>query len=251
MTGAGAMRRTSPPPADARSAVDAAYERIVAAIGFGEFLPGSSLPDERTLAAHLGVSRVTLRQAIARLVDRGILVTVRGRAGGHFVSEQIPEESAQAIKRSLRGRIDELRDLCEAISLIHGAIARAAATNHSERELEVVRERLSAWFEAEPGRASQEADGLLHEAILAAAGNETLRRVLFQLESQVSLSAPIHVWGQPDMWVMERRANADHIALVDAIQRRAVEEAGTIAQNHAWIDFEMYEQALVWAQRQS
>ena len=58
-----------------------------AAIARGELLPGRRLPGERELAGILGVSRMTLRQALAELEASGDIVRVAGRAGGAFIAE--------------------------------------------------------------------------------------------------------------------------------------------------------------------
>lgn len=55
-------------------------------IGDGELSAGDKLPAEEELAATLGVSRMTLRQALAALEGRGLVRRKRGRAGGTFVS---------------------------------------------------------------------------------------------------------------------------------------------------------------------
>ncbi|MGB9013377.1 MAG: GntR family transcriptional regulator [Aeromicrobium sp.] len=47
---------------------------------------GDKLPAEGDLASALGISRMTLRQALAALESRGRLKRVRGRAGGSFVT---------------------------------------------------------------------------------------------------------------------------------------------------------------------
>ncbi|MER6947735.1 GntR family transcriptional regulator [Nonomuraea sp. NPDC000554] len=60
---------------------------LLDSIGSGEMAPGDRLPGERELAARLGVSRMTLRQALATLERDGVLVRVPGRAGGAFVAE--------------------------------------------------------------------------------------------------------------------------------------------------------------------
>ncbi|WP_214317473.1 GntR family transcriptional regulator [Nonomuraea sediminis] len=57
------------------------------AISAGEMAPGDRLPGERELAAGLGVSRMTLRQALATLEGKGVLIRVPGRNGGAFVAE--------------------------------------------------------------------------------------------------------------------------------------------------------------------
>ncbi|MFD1936308.1 MULTISPECIES: GntR family transcriptional regulator [Nonomuraea] len=50
-----------------------------------EWVPGAQLPTEDELGKAYGVSRVTIRQALARLVDRGVLVREQGR--GTFVRD--------------------------------------------------------------------------------------------------------------------------------------------------------------------
>lgn len=60
---------------------------LLEAISSGEMAPGDRLPGERVLAARLGVSRMTLRQALATLERDGVLIRVPGRAGGAFVAE--------------------------------------------------------------------------------------------------------------------------------------------------------------------
>ncbi|MDE1929688.1 MAG: GntR family transcriptional regulator, partial [Burkholderiales bacterium] len=44
----------------------------------GSLKPGDRLPAERALAAELGVSRPSLREAIQKLVSKGLLVTRHG-----------------------------------------------------------------------------------------------------------------------------------------------------------------------------
>jgi GntR family transcriptional regulator len=60
---------------------------LTANIDAGVLLPGDKLPKEKDLAADLGVSRMTLRQALAALEGRGVLERIPGRQGGTFISE--------------------------------------------------------------------------------------------------------------------------------------------------------------------
>ena len=60
---------------------------LVGAIGRRELAPGDKLPPEADLAARLGVSRMTLRQALGRLEGRGVITRRPGRRGGTFVAE--------------------------------------------------------------------------------------------------------------------------------------------------------------------
>ena len=57
-------------------------------IAAGHLVPDDKLPSEEELAAALGVSRMTLRQALGSMEASGILERRRGRAGGTFIREQ-------------------------------------------------------------------------------------------------------------------------------------------------------------------
>lgn len=73
---------------EARSPAHVRIEQwLVDGIAKGEIAPGDRLPAERDFAAALGVSRMTLRQALAGLERKGVLVRVPGRSGGAFVAE--------------------------------------------------------------------------------------------------------------------------------------------------------------------
>lgn len=59
---------------------------IESRISAGEFNPGDKIPSENQLCEDYGVSRTTARQAIAELVNSGMLVRTQGR--GTFVAHQ-------------------------------------------------------------------------------------------------------------------------------------------------------------------
>ncbi len=57
-------------------------------IDAGRLKPDDKLPSEEELAAALGVSRMTLRQALSSIEAKGLLERLRGRSGGNFIREQ-------------------------------------------------------------------------------------------------------------------------------------------------------------------
>src|SRR3954469_25412723 len=72
-------------PVARSSVVDAVSDRLRHEILAGRIAPGSRLPSERELSLALGVSRLTLRAALARLEAMG-LVSTRHGSGTEVVS---------------------------------------------------------------------------------------------------------------------------------------------------------------------
>ncbi|WP_083263629.1 FadR/GntR family transcriptional regulator [Curtobacterium sp. ER1/6] len=228
--------------------VDEVEDRLVTAVAVGEYLPASRLPPERELAVLLGVGRVTVRAALARLVDRGLLETRRGRGGGTFVRTQWPDTSSDAVGRTLLARWAGIRDTADAIALLHGALATAAAERIDDDGRAALRDRLDAFRAATSGFEKQQADAVLHRTIIDAAGNEVLAATLAGLESQVSIAAPAHLWGTAEgMAEMEARALREHEELVDAVCDGRPGDAGVVARRHVGIDLELLERAMLRA----
>src|SRR6202453_943253 len=79
----------------------------------GALVPGDRLPTEHDLAAWFGVSRMTLRHALAELVKRGLVTKTVGRRGGTFVAAPKLEQDLT----TLAGFSEQLRR--------HGMVAGA------------------------------------------------------------------------------------------------------------------------------
>ncbi|BAS11093.1 putative HTH-type transcriptional regulator RmpR [Arthrobacter sp. Hiyo4] len=67
------------------NAFEETIERLLQNIKLGLFGVGTKLPAERELAEMLGVSRATLRDALAELQKAGYVEVQRGRYGGTYV----------------------------------------------------------------------------------------------------------------------------------------------------------------------
>jgi DNA-binding FadR family transcriptional regulator len=237
--GASATRGLLQQQLDTSSRVDEITDRLITAIAIGEYLPGARLPVERDLAASLGAGRMTVRAALARLVERGILQTRRGRGGGSYVLEQWPESSTDAVGRTLRMRLGELRDRFDALCRLQGTLCRAAAESRSDDDVSVLQARYEAYRTAESGLDAQQADSRFHLAIMDAAHNDVLKQILLDLKATVSIGAPAHLWGEPStMRSMELRALHEHEQLVRAIADRRGDDAEELARHHGAIDFE-------------
>jgi GntR family transcriptional regulator len=81
-------------------------ENIRLLITNGQLKPGDMLPPEKTIASRLGVSRITIRQALKDLTSEGLLV--RRRAIGTFVAP--PRRIFPIMRARLRGLTEEMAE---------------------------------------------------------------------------------------------------------------------------------------------
>lgn len=83
------------------NAFEETVERLLTVIKLGLVGPGERFPAERDLAAQLGISRLTLRDAIHELHEAGYVSSRRGRFGGTFVTYSRPTPRGSAELRRL------------------------------------------------------------------------------------------------------------------------------------------------------
>lgn len=133
------------------------------------------LPAERALAEALGVSRSTVREAIQRLVSRGMLETKRG-SGVYVVQKQPARLSAPWLQLvvdnpPLRAETLEFRLVFEC------AAARFAAQRSTPQELDRLQSLLSKMRDAVAAQdvdAEALVDGEFHTVLTAASHNRML-----------------------------------------------------------------------------
>jgi DNA-binding FadR family transcriptional regulator len=92
------------------NAFEETVERMLTVIKLGLVGPGERFPAERDLAAQLGVSRLTLREAIHELHSAGYVCSRRGRFGGTFVTYDRPAPNSADLARLARQDGDKLTD---------------------------------------------------------------------------------------------------------------------------------------------
>ncbi|HLK75897.1 MAG TPA: GntR family transcriptional regulator [Streptosporangiaceae bacterium] len=90
-------------------------------IASGALMPGDRLPTEHDLAGWFGVSRMTLRHALAELARRGLVSRTMGRHGGTFVAAPKLEQDLT----TLAGFSEQLRR--------HGMVAGARVLSATSR----------------------------------------------------------------------------------------------------------------------
>ena len=88
---------------DASALADSVVNQLETALTVGLINDGDKLPPEIELAAEMGVSTVTLRQALSMLRNKGIIETRRGRVGGSYVRDS-SAFSRERVEEHLRTR---------------------------------------------------------------------------------------------------------------------------------------------------
>jgi GntR family L-lactate dehydrogenase operon transcriptional regulator len=172
---------------------DEVASRVRALIEEQQLEAGMKLPAERQLAVLLGVSRNSLREALAKLVSEGVLISRRG--GGTFVRWQHEAWSEQNIVQPLKTLLaddpDYSFDILEARHAIEASTAWHAAMRATSADKEKIRLCFEATQSEDPDLASQ-ADVRFHLAIAEASHNvvllQTMRGFFDVLQSSVKQS---------------------------------------------------------------
>ena len=208
--------------------VDEVVDRLLTALALGEFVPGQRLPTSRELAGMLGVSRATVHEAMVRLRTAGVVDVRRGRTGGAYVRDSWNQGSADAVRRTLLPRRDELAQLCDLRCRYEEVVARTAAERRTAGEARALASLLADFAHARGPEAEHAADIALHDGILGATHNEAIVALSRDLLARVAIGVPIEPY---DRRVFSE-ALAQHTALVEAVVAGDVERAGRVAQHH-------------------
>ena len=198
-------------------------ERLGKAIRLGLLGPGSRLPPERELAAELGISRSTLRQAIVTLVQSGHLISVRGRAGGTFVADE-PPLAGQGRRPSPR----RMREILSYRVAIEAGAAMLAAERAHERDLAGMNACVERMAQAQRFDTYRRADMRFHIAMAEAA--DCPRLVTAMTEVQADMSDLLALIPHPE--AVLTRSNAQHAKLVAALERGDATRAVKLARTH-------------------
>jgi DNA-binding FadR family transcriptional regulator len=164
------------------STFEETVERLGTAIRLGLLSPGSRLPSERDLAKELRISRSTLRQALTTLVQSGHLVSLRGRKGGTFVSEQPPlaEQDAEPLDQGAWAVLDYR------VAIESGA-ALLAAERTGPEQLDRLDELVAKMTtEVEDFAEYRRTDIRFHIGIAEAAGSPRLLSAMTDVQGQMT-----------------------------------------------------------------
>jgi Transcriptional regulators len=101
------MKKAIPRIGDVDTRTSHSVNLIIGLIRNGHLKSGDQLPPQDELARKLGISRTSLREALAELSYRGVVISVHGR--GTFVSEQeVHAENMMESRRILEPKVARL-----------------------------------------------------------------------------------------------------------------------------------------------
>src|SRR5205809_3986555 len=172
-------RRPARPPRVTEGAIDKIRERIVS----GAWGPGDRLPKESELAAQLGLSRNSLREAVRALSQLRVLEVRQG--DGTYVSSLEPDlllESTRFVSHLLADRT--VIEVFEVRRLLEPAAAALASVRMDEKEHATLRRELDRVLAATNVEQLVEADAAFHATVAQASGNSVLSSLLESLSTQ-------------------------------------------------------------------
>jgi GntR family transcriptional repressor for pyruvate dehydrogenase complex len=216
-------------PVRSGNAFEEAIQRIMQAIRLGAVTTGERLPPERTLAKRLGISRVTLREALRALTEAGLVESRRGRSGGTFITyrpddDALPEQLLDG--RDLRAELDDTLTLRSVLE--PGAAEVAARQTLDDAARAFLNERLDAVVATSSRRGHRVADSRLHLAIAELTGSVSLIAAI--ADAQMALTEMLEAI--PVLAHNIERSHAQHAAVVDAILSGRPDDARLHMRDH-------------------
>jgi len=225
-------------PEKLASAVTRQIEKLILR---GILRPGERLPAERDLAERLGVSRPSLREALAELQEKGLLTARVG--AGIYVADVLGNAFSEALVRLFAEHDEAVFDYIAFRRDLEGLAAARAARLASDTDLRVVAE-ISAKMEAAHARTdpADEArlDAEFHMAIIEASHNVVM---LHMMRSMFQLLREGVFYNRQVIFKQRTTRSAlldQHRAINAALQARDAEAARAAVETH----LEFVEQAL-------
>lgn len=234
-------------------------EEIRRLIQQGAYLPGEHLPPERRLAEDLGVSRVTVREALRVLYGEGLVEkTARSSTLGGPLVRALPSPSEEEIRQELQQRLPHFLEILDCRMALESFAASQAAQKRTSEHLKLLDESMKEMVEAseaaksaESSEASQpgeeglqakkvkqaarfrRAASVFHRTITAAAGNTKLLAILEDLQTESFTKVTVEVlYGDLQDEIRLREAMSEHQEILEAIRQEKESRAEEAMRRH-------------------
>jgi GntR family transcriptional repressor for pyruvate dehydrogenase complex len=228
------------PLGPSRSLSEEVTERLAEQIISGELAAGAKLPSEQEMMTGMGVSRTVVREAVAALRARGLVITRHGV--GAFVDRDTSRRPYVIDPEGL-GSLNSVLEILELRMAVESEAAALASERATPVQIKAIRDtlRVLGLAIAEGERAVKE-DFAFHLAIAAATQNnrfveflEFLGRLIIPRQSIRAMDG-----GPEGMRKYLSRIETEHEAIFDAIAARAPKKARDAMRRHLLNSRERY-----------
>jgi DNA-binding FadR family transcriptional regulator len=166
---------------DKKDVVSIVFEQLREQIVNGNWKPGSKIPSESQLVQQLNVSRVSVRSAIQRLRDIGIIVTHQGK--GSFVSNDIDKFGFNELKLIMHLSKEEFLDMMVFRQTIEFKCIELAVELATEEDLDEIKLALDKMLQHKDHyKKYSEADFNFHLAIAKASKNKVFYEIFLSIK---------------------------------------------------------------------
>ncbi len=216
-------------PVRAGNAFEETVERLMTVIKLGLVAPGDRFPAERELAGLLGVSRITLREAIRALQQAGYVESRRGRFGGTFVTHTWPAPDPAEVRRSALEEPERLADALTFRMVVESGAAELLAQSGCRpgQDRDLLLARLDGVNNARPSDYRR-LDTLFHLAIAELTGSSMLAAAC--ADARMRLNDLLNAI--PVLQHNIRHTAQQHSDIVDAILAGDANRARTTVAEH-------------------
>ncbi|HTW08319.1 MAG TPA: FCD domain-containing protein [Acidimicrobiales bacterium] len=223
---------TGRPPRRSRrqgtAVTDEAINGIKEMIQSGTIKPGDRLPKEEDLAAQLGLSRSSLREAVRSLTLVGILDVVQG--DGTYVTSLGPETLLEAMSFVVDfHRDDSVLEFLAVRRVLESAATAMVAMHITPAQVGELRSFLAEVPPDAPIEVFVANDLEFHRRLVSYCGNSVLASLL------ESISGPTHrarVWRGVTNERAHEETRREHLAILDALEHHAPDIAAARAAAH-------------------
>lgn len=199
----------------------------------GSLKAGDRLPPERELALDLGVSRPSLREAMQKMVSKGLLSTRHG--GGTYVTDRLDAHFVDPWQDMLKDHPLLHRDILEFRQMLESQAAMLAAERATDADLsrlDASYTALEAIYAHDDISACIDADVAFHQAIAEATHNVLIGHLTASLMRVIHghvASNLAHLHARPQRW---GQLQTQHSAIWQAIRERQPQAAAEAARGH-------------------
>jgi DNA-binding GntR family transcriptional regulator len=199
--------------ASCRDLAYAALKRAITAIDIYD-RPDEVRLDERALSADLGVSRTPIREAMTLLEQEGFVRTM-------------PRRGIYVVRKTKR----EIVEMITVWAALESMAARLVAQRAADGEIAELRRLMDAFHDGTDGERLEEysdANIAFHQAIIRMSGCALLAGLTENLfiHMRAIRKVTIHQDNRA------ARSIVDHMAIIEALERRDPEEAARLAREH-------------------